>query len=1435
MIRAASDGQKDYTASPIALTYSQDRAGYFQAIFDNNPNTGYNLAAMKAKLLRVLEGNSTSRYSGKISEGDPNDDPDVKQFLTKRGLGERIATRLEEEKTTDATGSQTSIRTVKVYYVYTPPKTTNRRLPEVEGSVNANLYGGLLSANVNFEINGDTGIYAQTRMRVATPDNGNIPKPIRNRTLGEVEGTFKLAFKKVNGVREVDSGNSYVQVSARKILFFINEIRVKTTFDGNVSGLVDVKWIPDIHFGPSPVFKNFYSGNRQELVQAQPEFNGPVLSLAGNPDGSAPTTLDEPMAEDPTIKTVPDDVAAALPATMRILSVTPIPGTRKATIVYQVENATPDTKVNLYATLTEGDYQGEAIAYGIPVGTGPLTYVWDNFADYIPTPYDPNVPVYVFGVTEGGEDNDIFSDFSEGVTTAVNYDPEIVLPNSVEYRADRVAVFSADQGNAILISDPLGDDALLTLTLSTTDGDLKLLNTPADVIVENNDSHFIQLKGNAAMLNMALEGMTYTAESGFYLDDVLEIGLDRANSLQPGQIIKHVKLNLSPLALGLLVANKFANTANREFSDNDDIAWIEGDGWTAPTLTVTGSVPQAVFADLTIDSTQSDRLNGARIAIGNYIAGHDALSFEDTADIQGQWDSLHGVLTLTGNATVEDYTDALRSVTFVSDLDGARELTLKVIDTTGEAADLDFPMTILPGDGTPITLPATSTLPMLDTGLATVEYTNGKTGVTLAPELTIGNAPVLIGAFITLTGNFDSDEDRLTFTPAFGISGSYDHMTGELELHGTASAAAYQQVLRSVKYLNLRANPATFDRIATFLITDGTLVNDLDFSTVTIALNPVVVETLVQTNATPITVPEGGAAMELVPSLTLTNPDAGATDADPSDEYSTAGETLIGATIVIDNYVKGEDVLEAEGGPNIIPFFDDDTGTLYLSGLASLAEYQSVLRFVTYRNLNPSPDTTPRTITFLLEDVTGDDRSFTQTVTPQNLGQTPQLTMAIPSLVTLPSKKTQISLGLSNIQYQPPAGMLDLVYTITAVPDAAVGNVVLATGLVATVGSKVTLADLQGAVYQSVSLTASGLGTFSFDVAGLNPVTNVPDSNILSQSITIDDQYTVPTIVEQLPTVIAAGSGKGVVGTVNVVDSSGETASLIKPFGDRYTSGVRTATGDVNGDGTTDYVFGTGDGVTAQVVVLDGKTQQSLFSINPFGDTFTRGVFVAAGDVNNDGYADFAITPERGGGARVRLFDGKTFSQLADFFGIDDPKFRGGARQAIGDINGDHYSDLIVAAGIGGGPRIAIFDGTTLAPDATPTHLVGDFFAFEPKLRNGVFVSAGDIDGDGYADIAFGAGPGGGPRVKILSGATLAFGSTTTAVANPLKDFFAGCTANRNGIRVAVKNLNDDPNADLVTGSGDGDGAHIITYSGSDFSILNETDAFESSTGIFVG
>ncbi|HEY2910360.1 MAG TPA: SdrD B-like domain-containing protein, partial [Gemmataceae bacterium] len=389
-------------------------------------------------------------------------------------------------------------------------------------------------------------------------------------------------------------------------------------------------------------------------------------------------------------------------------------------------------------------------------------------------------------------------------------------------------------------------------------------------------------------------------------------------------------------------------------------------------------------------------------------------------------------------------------------------------------------------------------------------------------------------------------------------------------------------------------------------------------------------------------------------------------------------------------------------------------------------------------------------------------------------------------------------------------------------------------------GEPSTTTSTVGGVAGSFTLTSTAVGT----VATVRTVPKTGLSVISAPTVTLADNATetvnlgvsvAATIPPQLP--LVGQTGVGIVNngaaSVNVYDASGTLAYSI-PIAGSFPGGLRVAMGDVTGDGVPDAIVGTGPGVQASIMVFDGVSHNQIFQNNPF-ETFTGGVFVTTGDITGDGLADIVVTPDQGGGPRVVVIRGGDFHTTMSFFGIADPNFRGGARAAIGDMNADGFADLIVAAGFSGGPRVSLYDGAALVTGQIH-NLINDFFVFPDVLRNGVFVAAGDVNGDGFDDLIVGAGPGGGPQVMVLSGQVLLNQGIAAALAAPLHNFFGGNPANRNGIHVAVKDLNGDGLADIVTG--DGNSGQVTGYNGLDasqrfqFSVDSDNSAID---GIFVG
>jgi FG-GAP repeat/FG-GAP-like repeat len=138
-----------------------------------------------------------------------------------------------------------------------------------------------------------------------------------------------------------------------------------------------------------------------------------------------------------------------------------------------------------------------------------------------------------------------------------------------------------------------------------------------------------------------------------------------------------------------------------------------------------------------------------------------------------------------------------------------------------------------------------------------------------------------------------------------------------------------------------------------------------------------------------------------------------------------------------------------------------------------------------------------------------------------------------------------------------------------------------------------------------------------------------------------------------------------------------------------------------------------------------------------------------APDFNNDGYADVAIgAPEESTGnasGYLSVYYGTStgLSPSAQVLNSSGPVFFGGSVTNAGDVNGDGYADLVAGAvelssksSVWGSGRAVVYYGGASGLTGNYTQIDG------PQLGSqfGRFLaSAGDINGDGYADLAVGA------------------------------------------------------------------------------------------------
>jgi hypothetical protein len=243
---------------------------------------------------------------------------------------------------------------------------------------------------------------------------------------------------------------------------------------------------------------------------------------------------------------------------------------------------------------------------------------------------------------------------------------------------------------------------------------------------------------------------------------------------------------------------------------------------------------------------------------------------------------------------------------------------------------------------------------------------------------------------------------------------------------------------------------------------------------------------------------------------------------------------------------------------------------------------------------------------------------------------------------------------------------------------------------------------------------------------------------------------------------------------------------------------VQVALGDVDGDGTPDVVTAPGDSGGPNVRAFSGRDGRLLVNMFAYEPSFRGGASVAVSDFDGDGRGELVVGAGVGGGPRIRVFRTSDSAVTRDFFAYE-PSFRGGVHVAAGDFGGPIGRAIVAGAGYGGGPAVKVFRYTDLT-------LAAAFFAYDSSVRGGVFVAAGDLDTDGRDDVVTGPGTDA-ANVKVF---------------DPGEDkeklsFFAG-SASAGGVRVGVIRQRADEDARIVTGNGPGSQAAVHVYTGLDVS-----------------
>ncbi len=196
-----------------------------------------------------------------------------------------------------------------------------------------------------------------------------------------------------------------------------------------------------------------------------------------------------------------------------------------------------------------------------------------------------------------------------------------------------------------------------------------------------------------------------------------------------------------------------------------------------------------------------------------------------------------------------------------------------------------------------------------------------------------------------------------------------------------------------------------------------------------------------------------------------------------------------------------------------------------------------------------------------------------------------------------------------------------------------------------------------------------------------------------------------------------------------------------------YGNSVSSA-GDVNGDGFDDIIIGASgysSGTGRAYIYFGGLTTNTVADVVMTGEANNNyfGVSVSsAGDVNSDGYSDVIVGASGNSSDRGKVylyFGGASMNNTADvtMTGEGTGNIFGYSVSGAGDVNGDGYSDVIAGANNYGGNlgRAYLFFGGASMNNIADVIMTGESGSYLGSTLS----NAGDVNGDGYSDVIFGA------------------------------------------------------------------------------------------------
>jgi uncharacterized repeat protein (TIGR01451 family) len=371
--------------------------------------------------------------------------------------------------------------------------------------------------------------------------------------------------------------------------------------------------------------------------------------------------------------------------------------------------------------------------------------------------------------------------------------------------------------------------------------------------------------------------------------------------------------------------------------------------------------------------------------------------------------------------------------------------------------------------------------------------------------------------------------------------------------------------------------------------------------------------------------------------------------------------------------------------------------------------------------------------------------------------------------------------------FYSPASQVVYTLTLENKGDATATDAVLTTSLANAITQKTWTAAFTGGatgtsvgagdLNTKVTLPANGKAVFTIianvgaaatgdlvSSASVAPASG--ETNTANNSATDTDRF-VPNSIA-----VADDAGWSSTSLVRLVNpATGAMIAQAFAFEPDFKTGVRTALGDLNGDGKNELVAVPNYGRVGELVVFqqnvasDGTVtlvKDARYNLQPFGSSYTRGLNVVVADFTGDGLSDVAVSKSFGTG-EVKVYESTPAAATGPLTLLRSfVPFRagtGGAAIAAADFgtvtNGrvvdavrqDGKAELVVASAAGMAPVVRVYDVSNSVPAVVDT-----IRPFSGTASGSLSVTTGRVNVDSIPDIIVSQGRGGSSTVEVYDG-----------------------------------------------------------------------------------